>query len=43
LTATGRFVFNQSDFGITPFSVAGGNLRVADSLLVRFRVVAAQP
>lgn len=38
LTATGRFVIRQSDFGIEPFSAAGGNLRVADEVLVRFRI-----
>lgn len=43
LVATGRFSFNQSDFGITPFSAAGGNLQVADPVLVRFRIVAIQP
>ena len=43
LVASGRFSFNQSDFGITPFSAAGGNLRVADAVLVRFRIVATQP
>ncbi|MFW5927127.1 MAG: YceI family protein [Wenzhouxiangella sp.] len=40
LEATGRFVIRQSDFGIEPFSAAGGNLRVADEVLVRFRVLA---
>lgn len=40
LIATGRFMIRQSDFGIEPFSAAGGRLRVADRLLIRFRVVA---
>lgn len=43
LIATGRFSFHQSDFGITPFSAAGGNLQVADQVLVRFRIVTTQP
>ncbi|WP_083908751.1 YceI family protein [Thioalkalivibrio thiocyanodenitrificans] len=38
LSATGRFVIRQSDFGIEPFSVAGGRLQVADELLIRFRI-----
>lgn len=40
LVATGRMLISQRDFGIEPFSAAGGNLAVADELLIRFRVVA---
>jgi polyisoprenoid-binding protein YceI len=40
LTATGRFTLRQSDFDIEPFSAAGGNLQVADDILIRFRIVA---
>ncbi|HSH26170.1 MAG TPA: YceI family protein [Wenzhouxiangella sp.] len=40
LTATGRFVILQSDFGLTPYATAGGALRVADEVLIRFRIVA---
>ncbi|TVQ42050.1 MAG: YceI family protein [Wenzhouxiangella sp.] len=40
LIATGRLVFRQSDFGIEPFSAAGGSLSVADQVLVRFRILA---
>lgn len=40
LIATGRMLISQRDFGIEPFSAAGGNLAVADELLIRFRVVA---
>ncbi|MFU8831681.1 MAG: YceI family protein [Wenzhouxiangella sp.] len=40
LSATGRMTLRQSEFGIEPFSAAGGNLQVADLILVRFRVVA---
>ena len=42
LTATGRFVIRQSDFGITPYSAAGGALRVSDEVLIRFRIEARQ-
>jgi polyisoprenoid-binding protein YceI len=40
LTATGQMLLRQSDFGIEPFSAAGGSLQVADEILVRFRIVA---
>ncbi|MCH8478513.1 MAG: YceI family protein [Wenzhouxiangella sp.] len=40
LVATGRMLISQRDFGIEPFSAAGGNLAVADELLIRFRVIA---
>jgi len=40
LTAAGRFVIRQSDFDIEPFSAAGGSLRVADEVLIRFRIEA---
>lgn len=40
LTATGRFVIRQSDFGITPYSAAGGAVRVSDEVLIRFRIEA---
>ncbi|HET7921235.1 MAG TPA: YceI family protein [Gammaproteobacteria bacterium] len=43
LTASGAFTFRQSDFGITPFSVLGGGLQVADAVKVRFRIVAVRP
>lgn len=38
ITAQGRFAFNQSDFGITPFSILGGAVQVQDRLELRFRV-----
>ncbi|MBL8481057.1 MAG: YceI family protein, partial [Rhodocyclaceae bacterium] len=38
--ASGEFVLRQSDFGITPFAVLGGALRVEDELALRFRIVA---
>ena len=34
---------NQTEFGITPFSVAGGALRVADTLEIRFAIAASSP
>jgi polyisoprenoid-binding protein YceI len=40
LTASGRFVIRQTDFGLTPYSTAGGALRVSDEVLVRFRILA---
>lgn len=40
ITAIGRFRLRQSEFGIEPFSAAGGNLLVADQVMVRFRIVA---
>lgn len=40
LTAAGAFDLLQSDFGIEPFSTAGGALRVSDRMQIRFRIVA---
>ena len=40
ISATGQLSLRQSDFGMTPFSVAGGQLAVADQILLRFRIVA---
>ncbi len=42
LEAAGRFILRQSEFGMTPFSTAGGALRVADDLIVRFRIRAVR-
>ena len=41
LTARGELRLNQTDFGITTFSVAGGAIRVADTLEIRFEIAAA--
>ena len=41
LTVRGELRLNQTDFGITPFSVAGGGIRVADTLEIRFEIAAA--
>jgi len=38
ITARGSFRVLQSDFGITPFSVAGGAIQVADGLDVTFEI-----
>jgi polyisoprenoid-binding protein YceI len=42
LTATGEFSVKQSDFGMTPFSVAMGALQVVDQLRVKFSIVCLQ-
>jgi hypothetical protein len=38
--ARGRFSVNQSDFGITPFSILGGALQVRDRVDIRFTIEA---
>jgi polyisoprenoid-binding protein YceI len=40
ITARGSFTIRQTDFGITPFSVAGGAIQVGDELGLRFEIVA---
>lgn len=40
LIASGAFEIHQSDFGIRPFSILGGGLQVADTVKVRFHLVA---
>ncbi|MGL6222181.1 MAG: YceI family protein [Steroidobacteraceae bacterium] len=42
LVVRGELRLNQSDYGITPFAVAGGAIQVADTLEIRF-VIAAGP
>jgi polyisoprenoid-binding protein YceI len=42
LIATGTFQIRQTDFGIQPFSILGGGLQVADTIKVRFHLVAQQ-
>lgn len=37
---SGHMMFNQTDFGIIPFSVLGGALQVQDRLDLRFRILA---
>jgi len=41
ITASGKLSLAQSDFGLEPFSVAGGQLAVADRIEIRFRIEAA--
>jgi polyisoprenoid-binding protein YceI len=43
LMAHGDLQLNQSDFGITPFAVAGGAIQVADALEIRFDIAAVAP
>ena len=43
LVAVGRLRFAQSQIGLEPFRVALGSLRVADELVVEFRIVARTP
>jgi hypothetical protein len=40
MTVAGSFDFNQSDFGMTPFSILGGAIQVQDRLSLRFRILA---
>lgn len=42
LGVSGSFDIKQSDFGITPFSAGGGALQVADTVRIRFHLVAAK-
>ncbi|TVO51590.1 YceI family protein [Denitromonas halophila] len=42
LIATADFKIRQTDFGITPMSVFGGALQVADAVTVRMRLVATR-
>jgi polyisoprenoid-binding protein YceI len=38
--ATGAFQIRQTDFGITPFSVGGGAIQVADIVNINFSIAA---
>jgi polyisoprenoid-binding protein YceI len=38
IAASGRFELNQTDFGITPFSILGGAIKVQDRLVLQFRI-----
>jgi hypothetical protein len=40
IIVSGNMHFNQTDFGITPYSILNGAIRVADRLDMRFRIVA---
>lgn len=41
VVARGELRLNQTEFGMTPFSVAGGAIQVADTLEIRFEIAAA--
>jgi len=38
ITVSGKLTFNQSDFGITPYSLLGGAIAVKDGLELRFSI-----
>ncbi len=40
IVVTGEFPLKQTDLGLTPFSAAGGALKVRNSVMVRLRLVA---
>jgi hypothetical protein len=40
LVVNGQFEFNQSEFGIEPFSILGGAIQVQDRLTLNFRIYA---
>jgi polyisoprenoid-binding protein YceI len=40
INVNGRLTFNQSEFGMEPFSILGGAIRVQDRVDLQFRIVA---
>jgi hypothetical protein len=42
IQADGSFSLRQSDYGITPFSILGGGLKVLDQVDVTFKLQADQ-
>jgi polyisoprenoid-binding protein YceI len=40
LRATGKYVLKQTDFGITPYSAAGGSIKVKNEVILSFNMVA---
>lgn len=42
MTATGKLTIKHSDFGLVPFSAAGGLLKVADEVTIDFELVATR-
>lgn len=42
ISVAGLFEFNQSDFGIVPFSILAGAIQVQDRMSLRFRIRARQ-
>jgi polyisoprenoid-binding protein YceI len=43
MSVTGRLSFDQTDFGITPYSLLGGAIAVTNRVDLRFRIVARLP
>jgi len=42
ITVTGRFVVDQTDFGITPYAILGGAIAVRNDVELRFQIRAAR-
>ncbi len=40
LRATGKYTLKQTDYGITPYSAAGGTIKVKNEVVVNFNIVA---
>jgi polyisoprenoid-binding protein YceI len=40
LRATGKYTLKQSDYGIKPYSAAGGTIKVKDEIMLNFNIVA---
>ncbi len=40
VSVTGRLSFEQTDFGITPYSLLGGAIAVQNRVDLRFRIIA---
>jgi polyisoprenoid-binding protein YceI len=40
LRATGKYSLKQTDYGIKPYSAAGGTIKVKDEIVVNFTIVA---
>ncbi len=42
LRATGKYTLRQTDFGIKPYSAAGGAVKVKDEVVINFSIIARQ-
>jgi polyisoprenoid-binding protein YceI len=40
LRATGKYTLKQTDYGIKPYSAAGGTIKVKDDVVINFNIVA---
>jgi polyisoprenoid-binding protein YceI len=40
LRATGKYTLKQTDYGIKPYSAAGGTIKVKDEIVINFNIVA---